>query len=90
MSKGIIILVVDDERHNADGVAEGVEKFCDQAIAVYTAEDAIKTLNKKPIDLVITDLNLESDIDGKRQLIQCSGCALALGAGTKQVGGHRQ
>jgi len=62
--KAGIILIVDDEREHADGLAEALEKFCDKAIAVYSAKDALEILRSRRIDIVITDLKLESEIDG--------------------------
>ncbi len=59
-----IILVVDDERAHADGIAESVEKLCAKAIAVYTGEDALEILRGQSVDIVITDLKLGGDIDG--------------------------
>ena len=59
-----VILVVDDERDHADGIAESLEKFCSKAIAVYSSKDALEILRSERIDIVITDLKLESDVDG--------------------------
>ena len=59
-----IILVVDDEREHADGLAEALEKLCEKAIAVYNGKDALEILRSRRIDIVITDLKLSGDIDG--------------------------
>ena len=59
-----VILVVDDERDHADGIAEALEKICSKAIAVYNGKDAIEILSSRQIDIVITDLKLEDEIDG--------------------------
>ena len=59
-----IILIVDDEREHADGIAEALEKFCTKAIAVYNGKDALEIVRNQQIDIVITDLKLDSDIDG--------------------------
>jgi len=64
MSEQSVILVVDDERDHADGIAEAVEKLCAKAITVYNAKDALEILREQNVDIVITDLNLNSDIDG--------------------------
>ncbi|MBN1804966.1 MAG: sigma-54-dependent Fis family transcriptional regulator [Sedimentisphaerales bacterium] len=61
MSSDIIILIVDDERNHADGLAEALEEQCARAIPVYTAEDAIEILNSEEIDIVVTDLKLENE-----------------------------
>jgi len=62
--KAGIILVVDDERDHADGIAEALEKHCEKAIPVYTGKDAIEIVRSREIDVVVTDLKLEGDIDG--------------------------
>ncbi|MBN1974042.1 MAG: sigma-54-dependent Fis family transcriptional regulator [Sedimentisphaerales bacterium] len=59
-----IILVVDDEREHADGIAEALEKLCEKAIAVYNGKDALEILHSRRIDIVVTDLKLNSEIDG--------------------------
>jgi two-component system response regulator HydG len=65
MASDIIILVVDDERNHADGLAESLEKQCSRAIPVYTGKDAIDILNSEEIDIVVTDLKLEAeDVNG--------------------------
>ena len=68
--KAGIILVVDDEREHADGVAESLEKLCDKAIAVYNGKDALEIIYSKPVDIVVTDLKLNSDIDGMQILTE--------------------
>jgi len=64
MSKDTIILVVDDERDHADGIAESLEKLCAKAIAVYSGKDALEILRSEQVDVVVTDLKLGGDIDG--------------------------
>ncbi|MHC4752636.1 MAG: sigma-54-dependent transcriptional regulator [Planctomycetota bacterium] len=59
-----IILVVDDERDHADGVAESLEKLCARAIAVYNGKDALEIVRSQQVDIVVTDLKLGGDIDG--------------------------
>ena len=59
------MLVVDDERNHADGIAEALEKYCAKAIAVYSGKDALEILRSQTIDVVVTDLKLDGeDIDG--------------------------
>ncbi|MHC4196143.1 MAG: sigma-54-dependent transcriptional regulator [Planctomycetota bacterium] len=60
----IIILVVDDERNHANGVAEAIEKFDARVIAVYNGRDAVEILRNQHVAIVITDLKLDGDIDG--------------------------
>jgi two-component system response regulator HydG len=62
--KAGVILVVDDERDHADGIAEALEKFCETAMAVYSGKDALEIVRSRQVDVVVTDLKLEGDIDG--------------------------
>jgi len=64
MSKDAVILVVDDEREHADGIAEALEKHCAKAIAVYNSKDALEIIHGQTIDVVVTDLKLEEGFDG--------------------------
>jgi len=64
MIKDAVILVVDDEREHADGVAESLEKLRAKTIAVYSGKDALEILREEMIDVVVTDLKLGGDIDG--------------------------
>jgi len=64
MSKDAVILVVDDERDHADGIADALEKQCAKAIAVYSGKDALEILREQIVDVVVTDLKLGGDIDG--------------------------
>jgi len=59
-----IILVVDDERDHADGIVEALEKLPVKAIAVYSGKDALEIVRRQRVDVVVTDLKLDSDIDG--------------------------
>ncbi len=63
--KANLILVVDDERDHADGIAESLEKLCTKAIPVYTGKDALEIVQSQQVDIVVTDLKLEDeDING--------------------------
>ena len=64
MVKDTVILVVDDEREHADGVAESLEKLRAKTIAVYNGKDALEILREQMVDVVVTDLKLGGDIDG--------------------------
>jgi two-component system response regulator HydG len=64
MSKDAVVLVVDDEREHADGIAEALQKSCAKAIAVYTGHDAIEIIRSQNIDVVVTDLKLGGELDG--------------------------
>ena len=59
-----MILVVDDERNHADGIAEALEKLCAKAIAVYSGKDALEIVRNRQVDIIVTDLKLGGDIDG--------------------------
>ena len=62
--KAGIILVVDDERDHADGIAEALEKLCAKAIAVYSGKDALEMVRGQQVDVVVSDLKLGGDVDG--------------------------
>ena len=67
MSKDTIILVVDDERDHADGIAEALENLRTKrakTIAVYTGKDALEIVRSRQVDVVVTDLKLGGNIDG--------------------------
>ena len=64
VSDETVILVVDDERDHADGIAEALEKLCAKAIAVYKGKDALEIVRSQRVDVVVTDLKLDDDIDG--------------------------
>jgi len=64
MTKDTVILVVDDEREHADGVAESLEKLRAKTIAVYSGKDALEILREQNVDVVVTDLKLGGDVDG--------------------------
>ena len=59
-----VVLVVDDERDHADGMAEALDKCCAKAIAVYSGKDALEIVRSRKVDIVVTDLKLGDDIDG--------------------------
>ncbi|MHC4394052.1 MAG: sigma-54-dependent transcriptional regulator [Planctomycetota bacterium] len=67
MAKGTVILVVDDERDHADGIAESLENLYTKrakTIAVYNGKDALEILREQMVDVVVTDLKLGGDVDG--------------------------
>ena len=70
MSKDAIILVVDDERNHADGIAEALEKLCAKAIVVYSGKDALEIVRDRQIDVVVTDLKLGGDVNGLTILVE--------------------
>jgi len=62
--KGIVVLVVDDERDHADGIAEALEKSGAKVIAVYSGKDALEIVHNQKVDVIVTDLKLGGEIDG--------------------------
>ncbi|MCX5643680.1 MAG: sigma-54 dependent transcriptional regulator [Phycisphaerae bacterium] len=59
-----VVLVVDDERDHADGMVEALGKLPVEALAVYTGEHAVEVLRHQRVDVVVTDLKLEGQVDG--------------------------
>jgi len=59
-----VVLVVDDERDHADGIVEALGKLSVKALAVYTGEHAVEVLRSQAVDVVVTDLKLEGQVDG--------------------------
>lgn len=58
------VLVVDDERDHADGIAEAIEKLNVKAITVYNSKDALEIVRDRSVDIVVTDLKLGDSHDG--------------------------
>lgn len=63
-----IILVVDDEKDHADGIAEAVEKCRAKTITAYNAADALEIIKNENVDVIITDLRLDGKNDGMKIL----------------------
>jgi two-component system response regulator HydG len=59
-----VVLVVDDERDHADGIVEALGKLPVEALAVYTGEHAVEVLRHQRVDVVVTDLKLDGQVDG--------------------------
>ncbi len=64
MEQKPVILVVDDERNHADGIVEALGKLPVEALAVYTGEHAVEVLRNQRVDVVVTDLKLDGQVDG--------------------------
>lgn len=64
MDSDTLILIVDDERNHADGIAEALEKVDAQTLTVYDGSEAIGILRDRGVDIVITDLKLGGQVDG--------------------------
>ncbi len=56
--KKLSILYIEDEQNIRDNVKKVLELFCNSVFDVENIEDAQKTLNKKRIDIIISDINL--------------------------------
>ena len=59
-----VVLVVDDERDHADGIVEALGRLPVKAMAVYTGEHAVEVLQNRQVEVVVTDLKLEGEVDG--------------------------
>jgi DNA-binding NtrC family response regulator len=70
MDNDCVILIVDDERDHADGIAESLERLSAKTVTVYSGDDAVEILRSQRIDVVVTDLKLKDDIDGLAVLEQ--------------------
>ena len=57
------ILIVDDHREHAEGLAEGIEKLNLESTVAGSGEEGINALKADRFDIVITDLMMK-DVDG--------------------------
>jgi len=64
MNEDAVILLVDDERDHADGMAEALQKLNAKIITVYSGKDALEIVSNQQVDVVVTDLKLDGNIDG--------------------------
>ncbi len=56
--RGYRILVVDDKRDLAQGVALVLKKLSDNISVAYSAEEALETLDQAPADVVLSDIRM--------------------------------
>jgi two-component system response regulator HydG len=70
MNGNCIILIVDDERDHADGIAESLQKLPLKTVTVYNGKDALDIIQNQQIDVVVTDLKLGGNVDGLKVLEQ--------------------
>ncbi|MHC4293118.1 MAG: sigma-54-dependent transcriptional regulator [Planctomycetota bacterium] len=70
MNGDCIILIVDDERDHADGIAESLQKLPLKTVTVYNGKDALDIIQNQQIDVVVTDLKLGGNVDGLKVLEQ--------------------
>jgi DNA-binding NtrC family response regulator len=59
-----LVLIVDDERDHADGIAEALAKLPVKTITVYTVKDALEIVRDQQVDIVVTDLKLDGQTEG--------------------------
>jgi DNA-binding NtrC family response regulator len=59
-----LVLVVDDERDHADGIADALAKLPVKTITVYTVKDALEIVRAQQVDIVVTDLKLDGQTEG--------------------------
>ena len=52
------VLVVDDERAQADGVAEALERVGCECVVAYSGEEALDVLAEGAVDVVVTDMRM--------------------------------
>lgn len=64
MADDFTIMIVDDERKHADGLAESLEEYGDRTIVVYDPQEALQRLENQDIGLVITALKFDTAVDG--------------------------
>jgi len=55
----LTVLIVDDEENHADVIAVSLEKLGVVCQVAYSQVDALKKINEKYFDVIITDLMLE-------------------------------
>ena len=52
------ILVIDDKRDFAQGVALILKKLCDNIAVAYSAEEALELLEQRPADILLSDIRM--------------------------------
>jgi len=63
MNRGTV-LIVEDEQAHAEAMAEGLQRSNFVCDVTFSGEDAIRHLNERPFDVVITDYKLGGSING--------------------------
>ncbi len=61
MTQPASILLIDDDRHLVDSLAQWLREFSHRVVPVSDSESARKQLKQQPFDLVITDLRLGNE-----------------------------
>ncbi len=82
MEEDIKVIIIDDEKEHALVLAEALEKIAPEPKAFYSAQEAVDYITSNDFDIVITDLNLASDINGMDILVKAKeinpGCEVVL------------
>jgi DNA-binding NtrC family response regulator len=58
------LLIVDDEREHAQVMCEALSRLGHKCDATYSLDEALSRLEKKPYDVIVTDLVMEGRRDG--------------------------
>jgi len=74
MDDDCVVLIIDDERDHADGIAESLQRLSVKTVTVYTGRDALDILENRQIDVVVTDLKLSDEVDGL-EILRCAKAA---------------
>ncbi len=64
MSQPVRILVIDDEPGHAEATAEALSKTGHECIQAHSAKEGLRLIERGGIDVVVTDLVLNDEIDG--------------------------
>lgn len=78
------ILVIDDDRDFADGMAEMLAIFDHEVVAVYSCEKGVAAADKKSFDMALIDIGLgdQNGADCARNILKVGGsrdCVLVTG-----------
>ena len=65
------VLVVDDEPAHAEVVAAALEKVDAECVVVHSQREALDEIKRRPFDVVVTDLMLETD-DGGLEVLRAA------------------
>ncbi len=63
MTRGSV-LIVEDEQAHGEAIAEGLERSEFECVVVDSGREALKILNERPFDVIVTDYKLGGAIDG--------------------------
>lgn len=64
MKNMAVILIVDDNEKHADFLCESLKKLSAKISVLYNGDDAVDFIGNKHVDLVISELNLRSEVNG--------------------------